>query len=74
MFMDKVTLKAAFVCQVCASPMVWDDSETVPGLSIPDADLSCEAAAGQQHPITGQTLNVLRDTKEISQTPNKEFV
>lgn len=45
-------------------PMVWDDGETVSSLSVPHSDLSCQAAAGQQHPVTGQTLDVLQDEKE----------
>ncbi len=41
--------------------MVWDDSQTVTSLCVPDPDLTCQAAASQQHPVTGQTLDVLRE-------------
>lgn len=48
------------------SPGLGDDSEAVSSLSIPHTDLSHQAAADEQHPITSQTFNVLRREKEHS--------
>lgn len=44
-------------------PVFWDDGQTVTGLGIPDPNLSCQAAARQQHPVICQTLDVLQDRR-----------
>ena len=48
---------------VTFSPVVGDDGQTVTSLGVPNPNLSCQATAGQQHPVTGQTLDVLQDRK-----------
>lgn len=45
------------------SPLLWDDGQAVSSLGVPNTDLSSQAAAGQQHPVTGQTFYVLQDRK-----------
>lgn len=42
-------------------PQVWDASEAVSSLRVPHTHVACQATAHQQHPITGQTLDVLRE-------------
>lgn len=53
------------------SPVVWDDGQTVASLGVPNPNLSCQATASQQHPVTGQTLDVLQDRKTEHQ-PNEQ--
>lgn len=56
---------------VTFSPVVWDDGQTVTSLGVPNPNLSCQATASQQHPVTGQTLDVLQDRKTEHQ-PNEQ--
>lgn len=50
-----------------ASPVVGDDSQTVASLGVPNPDLPGQAAARQQHPVTGQALDVLQDRGRLSE-------
>ena len=48
-------------------PWARDAREAVPGLCVPHADLACQAAAHQQHPIASQTLDVLHEGAVLAQ-------
>lgn len=52
---------------VGASPVVGDDSQTVASLGVPNPNLSGQAAARQQHPVTGQALDVLQDRRHLNE-------
>lgn len=40
---------------------MWDAGEAVSGLRVPYTHVACQATAHQQHPVAGQTLDVLRE-------------